>query len=92
MSLLNHQINASPEPLPSYIHDLEARADLAGTLRQNLERGELIEQLAVKIAELNRESASRVSNEKVLEGRENRQEPRRVMSCPHHPRPRPLFS
>jgi len=40
-------------------------------LRQNLERGELIEQLAVKIAELNRESASQVSNEKVLEGREN---------------------
>jgi hypothetical protein len=62
MSLLNDQINASPEPLRSYIHDLEAHADPAGTLRQNLERGELIEQLTAKIAELKQKLASQPSN------------------------------
>jgi hypothetical protein len=58
MSLLPDQINASPEPLRSCTHDLEARADPVGRLRQNLERGELIEQLTVEIAELKRELAS----------------------------------
>ena len=55
--LLGEQVNAAPEPLRSYVYELEARADPPGTVRELFVARETVAALKAKLDAISRGAA-----------------------------------